>query len=61
MHQSEHGVDVREVRLKAGRSISVPAGAVVWLPEGYRHAKLIIAHPAGEPPKHGPIPMIEKR
>lgn len=54
------GVIVRRERLKAGRSITVPAGGVVWLPENYRAATLIIATPKGDPVKHGPAPLNAK-
>lgn len=60
-NSAKDGVIVRRERLKAGRSISVPAGAVVWLPDGYRACTLIVATPAGEQCKHEREPLLAKQ
>ena len=52
------GVAVKRIRLKAGRSVQLPAGGVIWLPPEYRSVTILVAHREGDDPKHGPAPLM---
>ena len=52
---------IRQERLKAGRAIMFPAGGIVWLPDGYRSCKVIVATPPGDPIRHIKAPANENR
>ena len=56
--EPKKGIEVIRSRLKKGRSITVPKGAVFWLPEGYRAATVLIAIPAGTKVHYGPEPLL---
>lgn len=60
MHKSGEPI-IRKERLKAGRAIMLPAGGVVWLPEGYRACNLIVATPPGQTAHHIKAPDNENR
>lgn len=47
-------MDVRAVKVKKGRSITVKADTVIWLPPEYRSVTLLIA--SSEPVKHAEAP-----
>jgi hypothetical protein len=52
------GVAVKRIRLKAGRSVQLPAGGVIWLPPEYRSVTILVAHREGDDLKHGPAPLM---
>lgn len=50
---------IHQVRIRKGKSVTVKADTVIWLPDDVRTVRLLLLTKTGEGPKHGPEPLSD--